>query len=166
MLTKEEFGIYRNELIKARAMGIYSIVLLAPVLVRNKRFTSGLIPLKTDSIKNACWADQWKALSGKFSGRYQCACCGKFIFSDVDDIDCKKIAEVYRKSGVIHNCAPESLQVQGGHIVLLEDIIAGNGSLLAQKGSTYIAPLCKECNNSNVNTLKLAAKTVITPELR
>ncbi len=165
MFTPRILKIYRDELMSENNIGLRSIQLLEPAEVQNKRFTSGLVPKSTKSIQDACWTDQWMALSGNSSGRCQCAACGKLIFADTSDPECVKLAAAYRNQGIIPDCKPETLQIQGGHIVLTQDIVDGR-FLLAKKGSTHIVPLCKECNNSHVITLTLQARTIITPEVR
>lgn len=165
MLSRKELEIYRDELIKENTIGLRSIKLLSKAIVRNKLFTSGLTPKSTKSINDACWADQWMALSENFSGRCQCASCGKYLFADVTDLDCLKLVKAYQDSKIDRDCTPESLQIQGGHIELTQDIVNGT-YLLARKGSTFIVPLCKKCNNFNVGTLKISSNTIITPEIK
>lgn len=166
MLNRQELNIYRNELISENNIGIRSITLLEPAIVQNKRFTSGLMPKATKSIKNACWADQWMALSENYSGRCVCASCGKFIFADTSDPECFKLTKAYKSQGIIPDCTSETLQIQGGHIVLTKNIVDRNQYYLAKRGSTHIVPLCKECNNSNNTMLTLRARTIMTPEIR
>lgn len=165
MLNSNELEVYRDELINENLIGLRSIKLLSEAIVRNKRFTSGLTPKSTKSIQGACWADQWMALSSNFSDRCNCASCGKPIFADVEDPECIKLAKAYRDSKIDRECTPETLQIQGGHIILTQDISDGN-YILARRGATFIVPLCKECNNFNVGTLKLLQSTVITPEIK
>lgn len=165
MLNKRQLEIYRQELINENQIGLHSIKLLETVNVQNKRFSSGLIPKPTKSISGATWSDQWMALSGSFSGRCRCASCGKLIFEDTSDPDCIKLAKAYNDKNIIPGCTPESLKIQGGHIVLKRDIVDGK-YLLAHKGATCIVPLCKECNNFNVLNLDLMTGSIITPEIR
>lgn len=165
MLSAEDLDTYKDELIRENTIGLRFITMLEPAMVQNKPFTSGLTPKATKSIKNACWIDQWMALSGLTSGRCRCAACGKFIFANTSDPECVKLAKAYNSQGIIPDCTPETLQLIGGHVVLLKNITDGR-YLLAKRGSTFIVPLCKECNNSTVNNLVLSTQTVITPEIR
>lgn len=165
MLNPRNLNIYKDELISENNIGLRFIQILEPAIVQNKRFTSGLVPKSTKSIKDLCWIDQWMALSGNSTGRCRCAVCGKFIFADTSDLECIKMASAYKTQGIISDCTPETLQIQGGHIILTKDIV--NGSfILAKKGSTHIVPLCKKCNNFTVSTLILQAGSIITPEIR
>lgn len=165
MLNRQELNIYRNELISENSIGLRSIKILEPAIVQNKRFTSGLVPKATKSINNACWADQWMALSENYSGRCVCASCGKFLFADTSDSECIKLANAYKNQRIIPDCTPESLHIQGGHIILTTNIVEGR-FYLAKRGSTHIVPLCKECNNSNKTMLTLRDRTIMTPEIK
>lgn len=156
---------YRNELISENDIVLRCIKLLEPAIVKNKRFTSGINPKTTVSVKNACWTDQWRALSENYAGRCQCASCGKLLFANTSDPECIKLAQAYNKSGNIPGCTPEALQIQGAHVVLIKNIV-DRQYLLAKKGSTFIVPLCKECNNSNVVNLKIRYGTILTPEIK
>lgn len=165
MLNTEEIKIYRDELVSENQLGITSIKLLKPTPVHNKQNTSYFAPKLTKSIRSASWTDQWFALSGRHQGICQCAACGKIIFDDPTSKGCIQLAKEFRQTGIIPYCTPETLQMQGAHIILDENIYDGK-FLIARKGSTFIAPLCRSCNNTNVENLLLAGGTVITPELR
>lgn len=166
MLSKKELEIYSEELLSENLLGLRSIKLLEPAIVLNKRFTSDLKPKPTKSIKDPCWTDQWMALSEDFSGRCQCASCGKFIFADTEDPECIKIAKAYKDRGIIPDCTPDTLQIQGGHIFLIRNIIDMQNYILAKKGTIHITPLCKTCNNTSKRYLQLRYGVIITPEIR
>lgn len=57
MLNPQNLNIYKNELISENNIGLRSIQILEPAIVQNKRFTSGLVPKSTKSIKDLCWID-------------------------------------------------------------------------------------------------------------
>lgn len=108
--------------------------------------------------------DQWMALSGNSTERCICAACGKFIFADISNPECVKMASAYKAQGIIPDCTPETLHIQGGNIILTKDIVNGSFTL-AKKGSTHIVPLCRECSNFTASTIILQARSMITPEI-
>lgn len=165
MLNRRELEIYGKELVSENLIDIPSIKLLEPSIVMNMPRSSRFEPKPTTSIKNPTWTDQWMALSGNSSGVYQCACCGKFVFADTSDPECITIARAYKGVGIIPNCKPDTLQIQGGHILLPRSIQNGP-HLLAKMGTIHIVPLCKECNHPTKRFLQLRYGVTMTPEIR
>lgn len=165
MRSKNELETYRDELISENNIDLINIKLLEPTVALNKRRTTDLVAKSTRSIKNPNWTDQWMALSEQYSGVCQCASCGKLIFADTSDPKCIELATAYRLSGIEPDCTPETLLIQGAHIILTQDIFHGQNRI-ASKGETFITPLCRECNNPSKEILNINIGTIITPEIR
>lgn len=93
---------------------------------------------KRHAYNGQSWIKYWQTFTGEGSNKVQCTCCGKDIFVDVDEPDCKTYVNTnYQPSNPV---TKDDLQAVGGHFYK-------NGR--DNSDGYIIIPICKECNGKS-----------------
>lgn len=98
------------------------------------------------------WHKYWQIAASEFGNQMRCSSCGKPIFSDVTDENCRKVSHGFDEAGELDN--PDKHKAHGGHV------------LIEQYSMTeyFITPLCPHCNNKHGEILPLMQGSLLVKE--
>lgn len=98
------------------------------------------------------WHKYWQIATSEFGNQMICSSCGKPIFSDVTDENCRKVSQGLDEDGKPDT--PDKHCALGGHVFI-------------EQYSTekyFITPLCPHCNNKYEKTIPLRKGSLLVKE--
>ncbi len=98
------------------------------------------------------WHKYWQIAVSEFGNQMKCSSCGKPIFSDVTDENCRKVSQGLDEVGELDN--PDKHKAHGGHV------------FIEQYSTTeyFITPLCPHCNSKHDEVLPLKKGSLLVKE--
>lgn len=98
------------------------------------------------------WHKYWQIATSEFGNQMRCSSCGKPIFSDVTDDNCRKVSQGLDEAGELDN--PDKHKAHGGHVLIEQYSMK----------EYFITPLCPHCNNRHGEDLPLMKGSLLVKE--
>ena len=98
------------------------------------------------------WHKYWQIATSEFGNQMKCSSCGKPIFSDVTDDNCKNVSLGLDENGEPDN--PDKHIALGGHVFIEQYSMA----------EYFITPLCPHCNNKHEESIPLRKGSLLVKE--
>lgn len=148
---QERMAYLADKFLAIRKVGITPQVYIA--VEDNVQYNQGDTSDRIPCCNIDAWHKFWQVAVIKLDNEMECSCCGKKIYTLINDPRCIDASRGLDENG--ENDKPENHKAHGGHIYVKSNI----------PECLYITPLCPYCNGQHGKNITIRKGSIIVEEI-